>query len=446
MSNFKIKHDKVKHSVQIHTLDETHKQHVSNFRSRKFDLPNKKEKLESLRNELRELELSNPRNYTIVDIKRKAELKTDIKNIEDDIYDIENDLSELDYYFKTEDIIMDYYQLVDNDDDSFYVDNPDLCNEKNGETIETSSALQEKKPDRLDLLNQKNRDKRKPMKVTKKRKNAGFNNSVNILNFLVIPDGTTSPSSDTVNSVKNKATLMNSYMMLIDSEYTKDKQWSTHRIIMCENCNIEKILFHSDGTCVCSKCGEVDTIIIDSDKPNYKDISTDTKRGYPYKRHNHLNEWLSQFQAKESVDIPDEVYSKIIAEFKKNRITDMKSLNVPFMKKILKSLGLTNYYEHTPYIISRLSGIPPPTINRETEEKIRLMFRQVQVPFEKYCPKDRVNFLSYSYALHKFFQLLELDDFVKCFPLLKNGSKLKQQDMIWEKICRDLNWDYYPSI
>lgn len=116
------------------------------------------------------------------------------------------------------------------------------------------------------------------------------------------------------------------------------------------------------------------------------------------------------------------------------------------MKKILKKLKMTQYYEHATYIISKLSGIPPPTISRETEEKIRLMFRLIQVPFEKHCPKDRTNFLSYAYVLHKFFQLLQLDEFTKYFPLLKSREKLKNQDKIWKKICDDLSWDYYPSI
>jgi len=116
------------------------------------------------------------------------------------------------------------------------------------------------------------------------------------------------------------------------------------------------------------------------------------------------------------------------------------------MKKILKRLGLTQYYEHITYIISKLSGVPPPTISRETEEKIRLMFRQIQQPFEKYRPKSRTNFLSYSYVLHKFFQLLELDDFVKYFPLLKSREKLKQQDRIWKRICDDLGWDFISSV
>lgn len=116
------------------------------------------------------------------------------------------------------------------------------------------------------------------------------------------------------------------------------------------------------------------------------------------------------------------------------------------MKKVLKKLGLQQYYEHTTHIISKLSGTPPPTISRETEEKLRLMFRQIQMPFEKHCPPTRTNFLSYSYVLHKLCQLLELDDFIKCFPLLKSRDKLKQQDKIWELICEELNWDYIASV
>ena len=32
-------------------------------------------------------------------------------------------------------------------------------------------------------------------------------------------------------------------------------------------------------------------------------------------------------------------------------------------------------------------------------------------------------------------QLLELDDFIKCFPLLKSRDKLRTQDQIWKQIC-----------
>lgn len=149
---------------------------------------------------------------------------------------------------------------------------------------------------------------------------------------------------------------------------------------------------------------------------------------------------------KESTDITQDVYNKILAELKKQRFYNLKKLTIPYIKQILKTLGYTQHYEHTTNIISKLSGSLPPTINREMEEKLRLMFKHIQGPFEKYCPMERTNFLSYHYVLHKFCQLLELDEFLKSFPLLKSRDKLKQQDKIWKLICRDLQWEYIPSI
>lgn len=32
------------------------------------------------------------------------------------------------------------------------------------------------------------------------------------------------------------------------------------------------------------------------------------------------------------------------------------------------------------------------------------------------------------------------------FPLLKSNDKLYAQDQIWKKICRDLQWEFIPSL
>ena len=74
------------------------------------------------------------------------------------------------------------------------------------------------------------------------------------------------------------------------------------------------------------------------------------------------------------------------------------------------------------------------------------MFKAIQIPFVQYCPQERKNFLSYNYVMYKFFELLELDEFIKCFALLKSRVKLRSQDEIWKKICKDVKWEYYPSI
>jgi len=79
--------------------------------------------------------------------------------------------------------------------------------------------------------------------------------------------------------------------------------------------------------------------------------------------------------------------------------------------------------------------------------KVEFVFQELEnLPADISCPEERKNFLSYSYVLHKFCQLLELDDLLVYFPLLKSREKLQQQDRIWEKICGSLRWQYIPSI
>ena len=74
------------------------------------------------------------------------------------------------------------------------------------------------------------------------------------------------------------------------------------------------------------------------------------------------------------------------------------------------------------------------------------MFNQIQEPFDKHCPKNRKNFLSYSYTLHKFFQLLDKNEYLIYFPLLKSREKLFEQDEMWKNICKDLNWKFISSV
>ena len=141
-----------------------------------------------------------------------------------------------------------------------------------------------------------------------------------------------------------------------------------------------------------------------------------------------------------------EVFEKILAEIKKEKIVDLKTITYTKMRDILKRLRINKYYEHINYIINRINGIPTPQFSPELEEKLCSMFRSIQAPFLKHCPKDRKNFLSYSYVLHKFVELLGLDEFLPCFPLLKSREKLLQQDRIWKLICQELKWEFIKSI
>jgi len=67
----------------------------------------------------------------------------------------------------------------------------------------------------------------------------------------------------------------------------------------------------------------------------------------------------------------------------------------------------------------------------------------MQEPFEQVREKlfpERKNFLSYSYILFKFCEILGLDEFKQNFQLLKGRDKLHKQDQIFRAICEKLNW------
>ena len=155
---------------------------------------------------------------------------------------------------------------------------------------------------------------------------------------------------------------------------------------------------------------------------------------------------LSQVQGRESTDVPQEVFDKLLLEIKKERITNLANLTPEKTRGYLKKLGYNKYYEHVPHIICRLNGKQPPKISPEVEDKLKKMFKEIQEPFAKVCPPTRKNFLSYSYVLHKFVELLGLDELKSLFPLLKSREKLHQQDKIWEGICKELNWEFIRSV
>jgi hypothetical protein len=247
-------------------------------------------------------------------------------------------------------------------------------------------------------------------------------------------------------SQQGRDKLLEKYLLMVHPEHVRgSNEIENDPYGECDKCQKEMIFSANEAVFTCTECGYQEFVLVDSDKPSYKDPPREVSY-YAYKRINHFNEWLAQFQAKESTEIPQEVYEAICAELKKERILDYRTLSRQKVREILKKLKYNKYYEHVPHIMNRLNGQHAPVMSREVEEKLRYMFKEIQPSFQKNCPKDRSNFLSYSYVLYKFCELLELDEYLSSFPLLKNRDKLYVQDKIWEKICLDLAWQFIRSV
>jgi hypothetical protein len=265
---------------------------------------------------------------------------------------------------------------------------------------------------------------------------AAIEQPIRVTNTASVPQG----------EILRRDKLLEQYLLKVHPEHARGSNGiDSDPYGECEECGVEMIFSTNEAVFTCTQCGFQEFVLIDSDKPSYKDPPREVSY-YAYKRINHFNEWLAQFQAKESTEIPQEVYEAICAELKKERILDYRTLSRQKVREILKKLKFNKYYEHVPHIINRLNGCSAPVMSREIEEKLRFMFKEIQPAFQKHCPKDRSNFLSYSYVLYKFCELLELDEYLSSFPLLKNRDKLYVQDKIWELICKELAWQFIRSV
>lgn len=213
----------------------------------------------------------------------------------------------------------------------------------------------------------------------------------------------------------------------------------------CEKCSVAMVYVQSEAQLACPNCGIVRPHQEESGMTYDQEINCTQTPVFAYKRINHLIESIAQLQGKQSTVIPDEILNAVKAEFKKARIVSTADITPMKVRQYLKKLGYSKYYEHVGYIC-RLLGVKPPELSGELENQLKSMFLAIQAPFAKACPKNRSNFCSYSYVLHKLVQLLGHDDLLPYFPLLKSRSKLLQHDKIWECICNELHWEFIKSI
>jgi hypothetical protein len=213
---------------------------------------------------------------------------------------------------------------------------------------------------------------------------------------------------------------------------------------ICENCEKgELIPIEYEGIMVCNNCYRNTPYIYQKEKPSYKEPPQEVCF-YAYKRINHFREILAQFQAKETTQISEDLIMKIKLQIVKERIPLLELTNNS-MKSILKKLGMNKYYEHIPFIKDRL-GIKPPVMTHELENKLCSLFLEIQRPYSRCCPDNRVNFLNYYYTIYKLCEMLGQHQFLCYFPMLKDREKRIEQDDIWKKICKELNWKFMPTI
>jgi hypothetical protein len=232
--------------------------------------------------------------------------------------------------------------------------------------------------------------------------------------------------------------VTNDYMNVQDYVVSSD---------VCESCNVgEMIPQDEEGILICnhSACGKFITYIVDSSKPTNKEPPNEVSYT-AYIRLNHFKEILSQFQAKETTQIPEDVIQAIRDRIKKERIQNYNEITYDKMREILRKLGFNKYFEHIQYINS-IFGVKPPIMSEELHETLCVLFIEIQQPWALHCPPNRRNFFNYTYTLYQLCVLLDQTQYLPYIPMMKDREKQLDQDMIWKKVCMELDWEFFATV
>jgi hypothetical protein len=222
------------------TLDTQHNNKLSEFQLKAEKLSSLKQKFNSIYEKIIELEgkkhsgLSKEEHDTLMEY---LDERDHIKKVIDEL---ENNDDEVEYLINTAPILFKYYDIIEKgDDDTFQ---PKI-------------------------------------------------NENSILKWLV-----KNKEENVDNNKEDRASLLERYMAYTDENFIKNQE--TDLSYTCHNCGGDNMnILLNDGIIYCNECSCVEYIIVDHDRPSYKDPPKEISY-FAYKRINHFNEFINAKPAK----------------------------------------------------------------------------------------------------------------------------------------------------
>lgn len=282
MSMFKAKNKKPFIGDNRVTLDAKHSEMTRQFQEMRKSLAEKRDELSVYQAKYNELKKIPNRNLTNEQLSDKFALADSISNLKTEISKIESGEEESKYFLETGHLLYKYYDNIENiatknqnlsDDDGFALSvkkkksaHTSGSSGSSGSTgINTAASNAASSASIMDFFSLKDPP----------------NQSKNIeSHVVVIKDSKKAKKknteikkmSDFVVTKENfqRADILDNYLKIVDPTYIGNIKIDNQYDI-CKDCNCERTVIQSEGIIVCEQCGNTDMIVIDSDRPSYKD-------------------------------------------------------------------------------------------------------------------------------------------------------------------------------
>jgi hypothetical protein len=255
---FKDKNNIKKNTTNTHVnIDNKHQELMRKFNDNKTRKIELQKELQDLQNQLKNIETIPNQNISDEQLNQKFDIKERIIDIEREIANISTNEDPQLYYLNTGHILFQYYNM---------------CNEPVlVQDVEKTSFVVDKSPLSKSILDffKSDSDTQSIKSVT------------NCLNQKTL--------HQKPRKVLTKTEMMDKYMNYVDTRYISDKN-KEDDIEICRKCNAQKYFINAEGIMICQKCGAQEYVLIDCDKPSYKEPPKEIAY-FAYKRINHFNSW-----------------------------------------------------------------------------------------------------------------------------------------------------------
>ena len=222
------------------TLNNHHRIMLNKFKKEKNKMPKYKANVIKLTKKLEKLNKKSDIKCSDKEIEQKFQLKEEIENLNKKIKNIEERKEKTDYFLNTFELLNDYFIKDIN------------CND-----CEIEEPESEPKNTLLSFFKKKDESQ------------------ISMDNFI-----------NKTNKVK-KSDLYEKFLNKIEPKHTGKYEF-INNFDLCNQCKIKKMLIQNEGRYVCIHCGSSNNIIIDSEKPSYKEALSSDCSSFAYKRSNQI--------------------------------------------------------------------------------------------------------------------------------------------------------------
>ena len=247
------------------TLDAEHTNKIKNFNDNKKNINKRYKKLMQLKNEYESISTKPSYDLSDIEIENKLLLKEEIESLNKEITTIEKFTNVNKYLINTSHMLYQYYDEERS--------NKKKKNKNKNESLNKNKSV-------VDFFTNKSINN-----------NENKSSDTDSIKSIQSDDNLHCSSHKKKNNKEySKMEIIDKYFNYVDDKYVPDHNDEIIDLDYCSECFSERIFYQSEGIMICPNCATQEKILIDSDKPSYKEPPREISY-FAYKRINHFNEF-----------------------------------------------------------------------------------------------------------------------------------------------------------